>query len=182
MTDDDLIRRGDVLRLLQSGAGLTLNGQARRVAALPAVTPRDYTLRPDLQKIVDGAKVAPQWDTEKDRLQPAPTGTTAVSYYAPVRVCPICDIADCAKHRDQPQPVPAMRPETDMEHIARDMREARFPERSERQVVPAETQAAPDVARLVEAAKAHVDARRLVDDTPEFCALVAALAAMEGKP
>ena len=39
MSDDDLIRRGDVLRLLQSGAGLTRNGQARRVAALPAVTP-----------------------------------------------------------------------------------------------------------------------------------------------
>ena len=34
--DNDLIRRGDVLRLLQSGAGLTLTGQAKRVAALTA--------------------------------------------------------------------------------------------------------------------------------------------------
>lgn len=34
------------------------------------------------------------------------------------------------KHKEQ------MRPETDMEHIARDMREGRFPERSEPQMVP----------------------------------------------
>jgi hypothetical protein len=40
---------------------------------------------------------------------------------------------------------------------------------------------APDVAGLVEAAKRYRDARLAVDDTPEFCALVAALAAMEAR-
>ena len=30
--------------------------------------------------------------------------TTAIAYHAPIRVCPICDIAECAKHRDQPAP------------------------------------------------------------------------------
>ena len=31
-----------------------------------------YSLRPDLQRIVNNAKTAPQWDTERDRLAPAP--------------------------------------------------------------------------------------------------------------
>lgn len=35
-------------------------------------------------------------------------------------------------------PRPALRDETGMEHIARDMREGRFPERSPRQQVPVE--------------------------------------------
>ncbi len=30
-----------------------------------------YSLRPDLQRIVDNAKTAPQWDTERDCLAPA---------------------------------------------------------------------------------------------------------------
>lgn len=38
MSDNDLIRRGDALKVLQSGLGLTMAGQARRIAALPAVT------------------------------------------------------------------------------------------------------------------------------------------------
>jgi hypothetical protein len=54
-----------------------------------------------------------------------------------------------SKHKEQ------MRPETDMEHIARDMREGRFPERSEPQMVPV-TPAPVDA--LVKAAEAlHAD-------------------------
>jgi len=30
------------------------------------------------------------------------------THFAPVRVCPICDIADCATHRDAPAPVDAL--------------------------------------------------------------------------
>ena len=36
-------------------------------------------------------------------------------------------------------PQPALRDETGMEHIARDMREGRFPERSPRQQVPCQS-------------------------------------------
>jgi hypothetical protein len=32
----------------------------------------DYRLRDDLQRIVDDAKIAPQWDTERDRLAALP--------------------------------------------------------------------------------------------------------------
>lgn len=32
----------------------------------------DYTLAPHLQKIVDGAKTAPQWDTQADRIAAIP--------------------------------------------------------------------------------------------------------------
>jgi hypothetical protein len=39
-----------------------------------------------------------------------------------------------------------MRPETDMEHVARDMRDGLFPKRSERQMVPARILAALDPA------------------------------------
>lgn len=35
----------------------------------------DYTLAPHLQKIVDGAKTAPQWDTQADRLAPTDAAT-----------------------------------------------------------------------------------------------------------
>lgn len=37
---------------------------------LAALAPTDYTLAPHLQKIVDGAKTAPQWDMQADRLAP----------------------------------------------------------------------------------------------------------------
>jgi hypothetical protein len=58
----------------------------------------------------------------------------------------------------QPAPdVAQMRPETGMEHIARDMREGRFPERSEVQMVPVapppHDAMAERVAALVKAAK-----------------------------
>ena len=41
-----------------------------RRAALPARGVGEYTLAPHLQKIVDGAKAAPQWDIQADRLAP----------------------------------------------------------------------------------------------------------------
>lgn len=41
--------------------------EARILAALSTT---DYTLAPHLQKIVDGAKTAPQWDMQADRLAP----------------------------------------------------------------------------------------------------------------
>ena len=38
----------------------------------PLPDPAPGRLRPDLQRIVDNAKTAPQWDTERDCLAPAP--------------------------------------------------------------------------------------------------------------
>ena len=86
MSDNDLIRRGDALKALHYDVGLgTAHPAYECIAALPAVTPAlglkhigtglyetqsDYRLAPHLQKIVDGAKTAPQWDTQADRLAP----------------------------------------------------------------------------------------------------------------
>lgn len=53
---------GDVVRLSEVLAALA--------AALPARGVGEYTLAPHLQKIVDGAKAAPQWDIQADRLAP----------------------------------------------------------------------------------------------------------------
>lgn len=51
--------------------------------------------------------------------------------------------------------MPQSREETDTEHIARDIREGRFPAMSERQMI-VETPAPDAVARLVEAARALI--------------------------
>lgn len=80
MGDDDLIRRGDAARAValcsaesdSPNAHFVCRQAVNAIAALPAVSaPHPYSLRPDLQKIVDNAKNAPQWDTERDRLSPA---------------------------------------------------------------------------------------------------------------
>ena len=47
-------------------------------AALPARGVGDYTLAPHLQKIVDGAKAVPQWDTQADRLAPTLSAALAL--------------------------------------------------------------------------------------------------------
>lgn len=47
-------------------------------AALPARWVPDYTLAPHLQKIVDGAKAVPQWDTQADRLAPTLSAALAL--------------------------------------------------------------------------------------------------------
>lgn len=168
------------------------------IAALPAVTP--------------GVKVKPLvWETARDGYPlkwQAWCNLMAGYYYADsdgqkreheaARAARILAALDLT-----PQPVPAMRPETDMEHIARDMRDARLPERSERQVVPVDPQTAPDVAGLVALLKeARDDLAAYVDnDWPEvsrakyppveakwkrdmeLCSRIdAALAAMDGQP
>ena len=72
-----------------------------------------------------------------------------------------------------------MRSETDSEHIARDMREGRFPARSEPQMVPV-TPAPVDA--LVKAAEAYRTATRHLRPCPETAAgLDAALAAIRGE-
>jgi hypothetical protein len=63
--------------------GIDFDGSAEewntRATLSPAAdAPHPYTLRPDLQRIVDGAKTAPQWDTERDRLAPAPDAVEAL--------------------------------------------------------------------------------------------------------
>lgn len=51
MTDNDLIRRGDALELLQDGLGLTLTAISKRIAALPAASPE-----PEVTALVYAAK------------------------------------------------------------------------------------------------------------------------------
>lgn len=49
---------------------------------LAALAPTDYTLAPHLQKIVDGAKTAPQWDMQADRLAPTDAPDTDLLFDA----------------------------------------------------------------------------------------------------
>ena len=77
-----------------------------------------------------------------------------------------------------------MRPETDAEHIARDMREGRFPAQSKRKMVPvqpAPATVAPEVAALVEAV------REIMRHRPDYAPtawddLEEAFAATEARP
>ena len=49
--------------------------EARLDASAPAeyrIDPATLILRPDLQRICDAARSAPQWDTEQDRMKSAP--------------------------------------------------------------------------------------------------------------
>lgn len=136
MADDDLIRRGDAAQIMAKVAvGLMRVRDAQlAIAALPAqgvtwqpieTVPMDGT-RVDLWSKEDCRMVGcnPQvydlsqfthWMpiTEPSAaLAPAEAGGVEATnvqktHIAPVRVCPICDIADCATHRDAPAPVDA---------------------------------------------------------------------------
>lgn len=68
----------------------------------------------------------------------------------------------------EPVAAPDVRLETMSENIARDMREGRFPERSEPQMVPAEPVAAPDPAAIREAHLAFLNVDYQVQDEGEF--------------
>ena len=60
MSDNDLIRRGDVLELLQSGLGLTLDKLSRRIAAIPAApapTLAAALALPEIAALVDAGNV-----------------------------------------------------------------------------------------------------------------------------
>lgn len=65
----------------------------------------DYTLAPHLQKIVDGAKTAPQWDTQEDRLAPtdAAQAREAALREAAAMVAAFGDRADVGAFADENQ-------------------------------------------------------------------------------
>ena len=86
MTDDDLIRRGDALKVLQSGLGLTMSGQARRIAALPAVTAPQGMDAPVAWREED--RTHPGWYYYGDaKNQPIPAGAQPL-YATPAQPAP----------------------------------------------------------------------------------------------
>lgn len=111
--------------------------EARILATLEPVTPAPLTAE-EIMDIITKTEVADQTASGDRRWIARMAEALAAKQYAP-----------------QPAPDAAMRLETVSENIARDMREGRFPKRSEPQMVPAEP--APDAA-IREAANAVLSA------------------------
>ena len=68
----DAVHEADSLELATHGGNKIVD----RIRAIPIAPQSDYRLAPHLQRIVEAAKTAPQWDTVNDRMAPQPVAVT----------------------------------------------------------------------------------------------------------